>query len=255
MTVLVILFVEVALVAFANGANDNFKGVATLYGSGATTYPRALAWATVTTLLGSITAFSFAESLLIRFSGKGLVSEATAADPRYAGAVALAAGGTVLLATRFGFPISTTHALVGAMIGAAQFNAAEVTGSTLGTAFVLPLLVCPAVAACASVVAYPVLTTIRRRFDITKLSCICIGTELVPTAAAPGEAACLIATPAVTVTSGDTRTCVERYDGHVLGLKAGTLLDFLHFLTAFRIGTDKRSDTLTNNCNSTSMLP
>ena len=28
--------------AYANGANDNFKGVATLYGSGTTSYKRAL---------------------------------------------------------------------------------------------------------------------------------------------------------------------------------------------------------------------
>lgn len=28
--------------AFGNGANDNFKGVATLYGSGTTTYKKAL---------------------------------------------------------------------------------------------------------------------------------------------------------------------------------------------------------------------
>ena len=40
--------------AYANGANDNFKGLATLYGSGTTTYKKALAWAMITTLLGSL---------------------------------------------------------------------------------------------------------------------------------------------------------------------------------------------------------
>jgi hypothetical protein len=39
-----------------DGANDNFKGVATLYGSGTTSYKRTLLWATVTTFLGSTTA-------------------------------------------------------------------------------------------------------------------------------------------------------------------------------------------------------
>ena len=34
--------------AYANGANDNFKGVAPLYGSGTTSYERALLWTTVT---------------------------------------------------------------------------------------------------------------------------------------------------------------------------------------------------------------
>ena len=44
------------LLAYANGANDNFKGVATLLGSATTNRHRALAWATVTTLLGSLCA-------------------------------------------------------------------------------------------------------------------------------------------------------------------------------------------------------
>ena len=42
--------------AYANGANDNFKGVATLFGSGATNYKQAITWATITTALGSVTA-------------------------------------------------------------------------------------------------------------------------------------------------------------------------------------------------------
>ena len=40
------------LVAYANGANDNFKGVATLFGSGTTAYRTALGWGTITTLAG-----------------------------------------------------------------------------------------------------------------------------------------------------------------------------------------------------------
>ena len=38
--------------AYSNGANDNFKGVATLFGSGASDYRRALLWATAATLAG-----------------------------------------------------------------------------------------------------------------------------------------------------------------------------------------------------------
>ena len=45
----------VLFVAYANGANDNFKGVATLFGSGTTGYRGALAWGTLTTFAGSIT--------------------------------------------------------------------------------------------------------------------------------------------------------------------------------------------------------
>jgi PiT family inorganic phosphate transporter len=38
---LAILLVVVLALAYANGANDNFKGVATLFGSGTTDYRRS----------------------------------------------------------------------------------------------------------------------------------------------------------------------------------------------------------------------
>ena len=38
-----LLIVAVGVLSFANGANDNFKGVATLWGAGLTTYRRAIA--------------------------------------------------------------------------------------------------------------------------------------------------------------------------------------------------------------------
>ena len=85
------------LLAYANGANDNFKGVATLLGSGTTSYRRALIWATITTALGSLTALVLARGLLAAFSGKGLVAPEVVADPVFPAAVALAAGLTVLL--------------------------------------------------------------------------------------------------------------------------------------------------------------
>ena len=56
----ILILIAVLLLAFANGANDNFKVVATLFGSGATNYRRALFWANITTLMGSISALVFA---------------------------------------------------------------------------------------------------------------------------------------------------------------------------------------------------
>ena len=71
---LVAILIAAALcLAFANGANDNFKGVATLFGSGTMSYRRALSWATVSTMLGSLTAVFLAQTLLESFTGKGLV--------------------------------------------------------------------------------------------------------------------------------------------------------------------------------------
>jgi PiT family inorganic phosphate transporter len=60
-------------VAYSNGANDNFKGVATLLGGGTTDYGTALGWATVTTLAGSVAAYFLATPLISIFQGKGLV--------------------------------------------------------------------------------------------------------------------------------------------------------------------------------------
>ena len=47
---LTFLFLAVCFLAYSNGANDNFKGVASLYGSHTATYKATLAWATITTL-------------------------------------------------------------------------------------------------------------------------------------------------------------------------------------------------------------
>ena len=61
--------VVVLFLAYGNGGNNNFKGVATLYGSGTCSYGSALAWATLTTLAGSLW---LARGLIESFKGKGL---------------------------------------------------------------------------------------------------------------------------------------------------------------------------------------
>src|SRR5258706_7153802 len=111
-TILIVL--ATVFLAYANGANDNFKGVATLYGSGTTTYRKALAWATVCTLAGSFSVLIVSQGLIAKFSGRGLVADQVAATPNFSMTVGLAAALTVFLATQLGLPISTTHALTGA---------------------------------------------------------------------------------------------------------------------------------------------
>ena len=84
------LFLAAILLCYANGANDNFKGVATLFGSGTTDYKRALYWATATTLLGSFVALSLSHGLVAAFSGKGLVPAALVQMPAFL--ISVAAG-------------------------------------------------------------------------------------------------------------------------------------------------------------------
>ncbi len=114
---LIFLFIAVLFLTYSNGGNDNFKGVATLWGSGTLNYKPALMLATIATFAGSVCSCFFAETLINNFSGKGLLPDSVIHSADFVLAVTLAAGTTVLLATRFGFPISTTHGLVGALVG------------------------------------------------------------------------------------------------------------------------------------------
>jgi len=106
---LVLLFAGMAFLAYANGANDNFKGVATLYGSRVLSRRQALGWATITTMAGSLTAAWLATALMKLFSGKGLVPDTLIAEPGLMGAVMLGAAAIVALASRLGLPASYTH--------------------------------------------------------------------------------------------------------------------------------------------------
>jgi PiT family inorganic phosphate transporter len=164
------------LVALANGANDNFKGVASLYGSGTASYRQALIWATVTTVLGSLTALVLSNGMIEAFSGRGLVPSGVVSDQAFAGAVAIATAATVALATRFGFPVSTTHALIGGLVGAGLLaSPSGVQLAQLGKAFVAPLLLSPVVAfVIGAVFCFGV---VRMRLAKSPAACLCVETQ------------------------------------------------------------------------------
>lgn len=151
----------VCFVAFTNGANANFKGVASLYGSGTTTRRRALVWGTAATFAGSIAAYFLARELLKAFSGKGIVADSLVHSPEFMAAVALGAALTTFLATRFGFPVSTTHALVGSLAGAGLAGGGDIDVAAVATVFVAPLLFSPLLAATLGAIAYLVLRALR----------------------------------------------------------------------------------------------
>ncbi|HUG89292.1 MAG TPA: inorganic phosphate transporter [Planctomycetaceae bacterium] len=230
--VLVALLLAVVCLAYANGANDNFKGVATLFGSGASDYRRALGWATATTLLGSLAAVVLARTLLEKFTGQGLVDDALVANADYAAAVALGAGLTVLLATSAGLPVSTTHGLVGSLVGAGFAAGSTINLAQLGGSFFLPLLAGPLLAIVATGLAYPVFRFTRQRLGITANTCLCVGNEIVEIVPASSHAAALERAEQLTVRIGDAVTCRSRYEGQVLGIQAEAAVDRLHFLSA-----------------------
>ena len=86
-----VLILAVCFVAFTNGANANFKGVASLYGSGTTTLRTAALWGTATTFVGSTAALFLAEGLLLSFRGRGVVPDELVASQNFVCAVAIGA--------------------------------------------------------------------------------------------------------------------------------------------------------------------
>jgi PiT family inorganic phosphate transporter len=233
------LFLAACFLAYSNGANDNFKGVASLYGSRTCGYRTALTWGTITTMAGGLAAVFIAEALLKKFSGKGLVPDALTASPQFLLAVGSGAGATVLLATLLGFPISTTHALTGALVGAGLV-ATQGTGvhfSALGKSFVLPLLLSPALAVGTGAIIYLLFRFARLRAGVTKQLCLCVGIEeRVVTLPQPNGVFTAQSFSALTLTADEQSCCRQRYAGRAFGLDAGKLLDGLHFLSAGAVG-------------------
>jgi inorganic phosphate transporter, PiT family len=224
----VLVLAVVLLLAWSNGSNDNFKGVATLYGSGTASYKRALAWATATQIAGSLLASALAAGLVAKFSARGLVPDAIASTPAFLGAAALGGGATVLIATLVGLPISTTHALTGALVGAGLVAGGGVNHGVLGKSFFVPLLVSPLLAFVLCAALYPMASYSRKRLGIEAQSCVCIGEEIVPLARAGGAAE----GERVQLALAAGASCVNRYQGRVVGVSAQRALDVFHFVSA-----------------------
>ncbi len=187
-----LLLASVVLLSFANGANDNFKGVATLWGAGCASYKRALGWATSFTFLGSLVAIWAGTGLAAKLSGARFVEQAIHTQLPFLAAVALAAAGTVLLASRLGLPISTTHALTGALVGAGVTAAgfAQLKFAALTAGVFLPLLFSPVVSMVSTVAIYPLVRKLAASRD-----CVCVDEpQGIALAAAAGSA---LASPAV----------------------------------------------------------
>lgn len=199
-----------ALLAYANGANDVSKGIATLVGSGVANYRRALLWGTLWTGLGGLAASAVAGAMLTTF-GTGLL--AANVTPSFSAAVsALAgAGAWVFIATHTRLPVSTTHAIVGSVVGVgvAAYGAGGIAWSALGGKVAIPLIASPLV---AFVLSRMISRGLTLGFGPSRAAadCVCVTTEAAPRVAwvAP-QAAALVASPAVglSVTTGDAESC------------------------------------------------
>ena len=229
------IFLTTFFLAYANGANDNFKGVATLFGSETISYKIAIWWATLTTFAGSIASIALADALLKNFSGKGLVPAAIANTDQFHIAVALGAGLTVILATITGFPISTTHSLTGALTGAGLMAIGkDLNFAALGKSFFIPLLVSPLIAIVLGAIIYGTFRSLRLILGINKAWCICAGNkqELVPVAVAANNSNILQAVITPDIAIDTTEKCQQKYVGKFWGIDSQKLVDICHFISA-----------------------
>ncbi|HSS44437.1 MAG TPA: inorganic phosphate transporter [Thermoanaerobaculia bacterium] len=162
----------VPLLAYGNGANDISKGIATLVGSGVSSFQTAVVWGTIWTVFGGLLAAAASQGLVATFSGKGFLArpiEGTA----FLSAVAIGAIAWVLFASRTGLPISTTHAIAGALAGAGLVaqGAAALHWSFLAKKVALPLALSPLLSVALIYAVFPLL---RGAVSRVETYCLCL---------------------------------------------------------------------------------
>ncbi|MGE0397046.1 MAG: anion permease [Kofleriaceae bacterium] len=225
MTVAALVLVATAMfIAFANGQNDVSKGIATLVGSGVTSYRRAIVWGSLWTGLGGL-AGALLGTAMISTLGRGLLSPDVA--PTYAAALAtiLGAASWVTIATRTSLPVSTTHAIVGALAGVAvlAYGVDGVQWGTVAHKLVLPLVVGPFVALAATAA---ILTAWRPRASGVR-DCACIDPPAsIAVAATPSGAARVTMTAPRLIVATSADCAIER------PAAVRVTLDHLHWLTS-----------------------
>lgn len=174
----------------------------------------------------------FAETLLTRFSGKGLVASDLASNVNYGIAVATGAGLTVLLATRFGIPVSTTHSLVGALIGTGWAAGSVVHLKTLSSMFFAPLPVSPLLASAITSLSYLLFRNATKWCGVTSDTCFCIGNETAEVVPAPCNTTGLQYADKLSAHLGNTGSCQDRYQSKILGITVSTMLNRTHYLSS-----------------------
>jgi len=218
-------------IAYVNGANDVSKGIATLVGSGMTTYKRAIIWGTVWTGIGGLAGALLAEAMVETF-GKALL--ASGVIPTLAATVAtiIGAGAWIAIATRTGLPVSTTHAIVGSIagVGIRAYGLDGFNWVALGSKAVLPLLLSPFVALLVTVALLKGWTTLSGGPGSQKADCLCVVMEA-PKLLADANSVCCS-----TAAISPTRTGIVLASGTECGEEDSGILRFtsnhLHWLTS-----------------------
>ncbi|MEO6909872.1 MAG: inorganic phosphate transporter, partial [Edaphobacter sp.] len=184
MTLILVLALGFAL-AYSNGSNDVSKGIATLVGSGVTNYRRAIQWGTLWTGVGGIAAAFLTHAMIQTFGidllGPGVHASASAALATIAGAALW-----VALATVKRLPVSTTHAIIGSLVGAISltYGLDGVNWVSLGSKIALPLLLSPIAALALTAV---LLRILRNSAPDVENDCVCAEVALLIAGVGSGD--------------------------------------------------------------------
>jgi inorganic phosphate transporter, PiT family len=201
-------------VAYLNGANDVSKGIATLAGCGVTNYKRAILWGALWTGAGGLVSSVVSRAMIGTF-GAGLLREGIKPTLDVALAALLGAAACVGIATLLGLPVSTTHAIVGSVMGVYAFSLgfSGINWAALAGKIVLPLLVSPLLSLILVRAVLPAARLITNRLGNTP-ECLCLAVEPEILSAnlvvAGNSLAISQATPRVDVTVGSKEACKTR---------------------------------------------
>jgi len=147
MTYSVIAIFLLGLLSFANGANDVSKAIATLAGAKVTSVKKAVIWGSSWTFLGSVSGLYWGTAII-----KNITQNIYTTQPTFSFAMAISIGLApavwVLLATWRKWPVSTTHAVVGGLLGSGvvSLGISGIAWHAIFFKIALPLLVSPILA-------------------------------------------------------------------------------------------------------------
>jgi inorganic phosphate transporter, PiT family len=210
------------------------KAAATLYGSGTLDYREALGLATVAQLAGSVASVFLAGALLTAFSGKGLVPIEVVGNPAFLVSVGAGSAATVLIATRAGIPVSTTHAMIGGLVGSALwFAPTELVWHRLGAKYFGPLLLSPVLALLGASLLYPLARGARQQLGLSDNTCVCVDGLHAPVTVM-GDGTMAFAPVGMSLRVDALATCTKT--DTVVAVPTSRALDVLHIGSGLSLG-------------------
>jgi inorganic phosphate transporter, PiT family len=172
MDLLYILIASVLLfgLSFSNGANDVSKAIATLAGSGVTSIRMAIAWGSVWTVIGALSGILWGGAIIKNIS-ESIYLENHAFLFSAAMAAATAPILWVTLATWRKWPVSTTHSVVGGLVGTGliAYGFYGINWETIFLKIALPLLLSPIMAILLAWLLTPSLERMAKKLNQFRL--------------------------------------------------------------------------------------